>query len=109
MADIFKEFDSSSSESGDENKGRAQDEMIFESNNVISLSKYFATHVFNKIFTHLVYVEPQQDVLLEDEIKNMNEFIEKVNKFEKITNSRLIDLWQIKDSAFQPLKVSIDI
>ena len=39
----------------------------------------------------------------------MNEFIEKVNKFEKITNSRLIDLWQIKDSAFQPLRVSIDI
>jgi len=30
---------------------------------------------------------------LEDEIKDMNEFLEKVNKFEKITNSRLIDLW----------------
>ena len=39
MADLFKEYESSSSESGDENKGRAQDEMIFESNNVISLSK----------------------------------------------------------------------
>lgn len=54
-------------------------------------------------------LEPPQDTLLEDSMKNMNDFLEKVNKFEKITNSRLIDLWQIKDSAFQPLKVSIDI
>jgi hypothetical protein len=38
--------------------------------------------------------------VLEDEMKDMNEFLEKVNKFEKITNSRLIDLWQIKDTAF---------
>lgn len=45
-------------------------------------------------------IEPQQDVLLEEEMKNMNEFIEKVNKFERITNDRLIDLWQIKDAAF---------
>ncbi len=42
-------------------------------------------------------------------MKNMNEFIDKVNQFEKITNSRLIDMWQIKDTAFQPLKVTIDI
>ena len=40
MADLFKEYDSSSSESGDDKPGRGgQDEMIFESNNVISLSK----------------------------------------------------------------------
>jgi hypothetical protein len=42
-------------------------------------------------------------------MRNMNDFLEKVNKFEKITNSRLVDLWQIKDTAFQPLRVSIDI
>lgn len=39
----------------------------------------------------------------------MNEFLEKINQFEKITNSRLLDMWRIKDTAFQPLKVSIDI
>jgi hypothetical protein len=39
----------------------------------------------------------------------MNEFLEKLNKFEKITNSRLVDLWQMKDTAFQPLRVAIDI
>ena len=42
-------------------------------------------------------------------MKDMNDFLEKINKFEKITNSRLIDLWQIKDTAFQPLRVSIDV
>lgn len=47
--------------------------------------------------------------MLEDCLKNMNEFLEKVNKFENITNSRLVDLWQIKDTAFQPLRVAIDI
>jgi len=39
----------------------------------------------------------------------MNDFLEQINKFEKITNNRLIDLWRIKDTAFSPLKVSIDI
>ena len=39
----------------------------------------------------------------------MNEFLDKLNKFEKITNSRLVDMWQIKDTAFQPLRASIDI
>lgn len=39
----------------------------------------------------------------------MNEFLDKINKFEKITNNSLTDLWKIKDFAFQPLKVRIDI
>ena len=39
----------------------------------------------------------------------MNDFLSKLNKFEKITNSRLVDLWQIKDTAFQPLKAQIDV
>jgi len=39
----------------------------------------------------------------------MNEFLDKLNKFENITNSRLVDLWQIKDTAFQPLRPSIDV
>jgi WASH complex subunit 7, N-terminal len=47
--------------------------------------------------------------VLDDSIKDMNEFLQNLNKFEKITNSRLVDLWQIKDTAFQPLRVSIDV
>lgn len=47
--------------------------------------------------------------MFEEGVKNMNDFLEQINKFEKITNSRLIDLWKIKDTAFQPLKVTIDI
>ena len=39
MSALFKEYDSSSSESGDENQ-RPQDEQLITSNNVISLSKY---------------------------------------------------------------------
>jgi hypothetical protein len=54
-------------------------------------------------------VEPQDELVLDDSIKDMNEFLQKLNKFEKITNSRLVDLWQIKDTAFQPLRVSIDV
>jgi len=47
--------------------------------------------------------------VLDDSINDMNEFLGNLNKFEKITNSRLIDLWQIKDTAFQPLRMSIDV
>ena len=39
------------------------------------------------------YVEPPAETLLEEEMKNMDAFLEKVNKFEKITNARLVDLW----------------
>ena len=39
MADLFKEYDSSSSESGDDANKPHQDDMLFESNNIIPLSK----------------------------------------------------------------------
>ena len=42
-------------------------------------------------------------------MKNMNDFLDKINQFEKITNERLVNLWRIKDTAFQPLRVAIDI
>jgi hypothetical protein len=54
-------------------------------------------------------LRPQDEIVLDDSIKDMNEFLDKLNKFEKITNSRLVDLWQIKDTAFQPLRASIDV
>ena len=40
MADLFKEYDSSSSESGDEANKKPNDDMLFESNNLIPLSKH---------------------------------------------------------------------
>ena len=42
-------------------------------------------------------------------MKNMQKFLDDINQFERITNSRIADMWRIKDTAFQPLKVSIDI
>jgi len=39
----------------------------------------------------------------------MNDFLQQINKFERITNETLEDLWRIKDTAFSPLKVQIDI
>lgn len=39
----------------------------------------------------------------------MNDFLRKVKEFEKITNSHFADQWKIKDLAFQPLKVQLDI
>lgn len=39
----------------------------------------------------------------------MNDFLGEINKFEKIINTTMCDLWRIKDTAFQPLKVSIDV
>lgn len=57
----------------------------------------------------LTLIERPQEAVFEEGVKNMNDFLEQINKFEKITNARLIDLWRIKDTAFSPLKVSIDI
>ena len=39
----------------------------------------------------------------------MNEFIQKINHFEDVTNTQLRDLWRIKDVGFQPLQVTLDI
>jgi hypothetical protein len=58
---------------------------------------------------HYYLLEKPQEEVFEKGVKNMNNFLDQINKYEKITNSRLVDLWRIKDTAFQPLKVSIDI
>ena len=39
----------------------------------------------------------------------MNTFLQKVKDFERLTNEHLNDQWKIKDLAFQPLKVQLDI
>jgi len=39
----------------------------------------------------------------------MNDFLNKVKQFEQITNKHMTDIWRIKDLAFQPLQVQLDI
>ena len=40
---------------------------------------------------------------------NMNDFLRKVSQFEQITNDQLKDAWRIKDLAFVPLEVRVDV
>jgi hypothetical protein len=42
-------------------------------------------------------------------VSSMNEFLSKVQKFETITQDRMKDLWRIKDVAFVPLEVRVDV
>ena len=49
--DLFKEYDSSSSEEG-ENAGRHQDDMLFESNNLIPLSKFYSILIDQYLSSH---------------------------------------------------------
>ena len=39
----------------------------------------------------------------------MNDFLTKVQRFESITQDRMKDLWKIKDVAFTPLEVRVDV
>lgn len=48
-------------------------------------------------------------VVFDEGVKNMNEFLSKIKQFEQITNQHMTDIWRIKDLAFQPLQVSLDI
>lgn len=41
--------------------------------------------------------------------KDMNNFYEKINQFEKITNSTLLDVWKQHGSSFHPIKVKLDL
>jgi hypothetical protein len=42
-------------------------------------------------------------------VNNMNDFLRKVSQFEQITNDQLKDVWRIKDLAFVPLEVRVDV
>lgn len=48
-------------------------------------------------------------VVFDEGVNNMNEFLTKIKQFEQITNQHMTDIWRIKDLAFQPLQVSLDI
>jgi hypothetical protein len=45
-------------------------------------------------------VEDPSEIVFEEGVSNMNEFLDRVNQFERITNERMTDLWRIKDLAF---------
>lgn len=48
-------------------------------------------------------------VVFDEGVNNMNDFLNKIKQFEQITNQHMTDIWRIKDLAFQPLQVSLDI
>jgi hypothetical protein len=102
MADLFKDYDSDSS---DENEQQQQTLTPGQQPKPLkdAMGMAFADPM------QFMPLKEQDQIVLEDEMKDMNDFLDKVNKFENITNSRLVDLWQIKDTAFQPLRVSIDV
>ena len=46
---------------------------------------------------------------MEEATKDINTFYEKINQFEKITNSNLLDVWKQHGSSFHPIKVKLDL
>lgn len=58
--------------------------------------------------THLRIVDYEK-VVFDNGVKNMNDFLTKIKQFEQITNQHMTDIWRVKDMAFQPLNVSLDI
>lgn len=54
-------------------------------------------------------LEDPAEQVFDTGVQNMNDFLDKVKEFEKITNQHFGDQWKIKDLAFQPLKVQLDI
>jgi len=38
--------------------------------------------------------------VFDDNVSNVNDFLQRIAKFERSTNSDLTDLWRIKDMAF---------
>lgn len=49
------------------------------------------------------------ETIFEMGVNNMNDFLTKIQKFESITQDRMKDLWRIKDVAFVPLEVRVDV
>lgn len=49
------------------------------------------------------------ETILENGISKMNGFLNKVQQFEQATNDQLKDLWRIRDMAYAPLEVKVDV
>ena len=54
-------------------------------------------------------IEDPADAVFDDNMDHVNMFMTNIAKFEMSTNNQITDLWRIKDMAFQPLKVQLDI
>jgi hypothetical protein len=42
-------------------------------------------------------------------MEEMDKFFQKINKFERITNTSLKDIWKQGGASFQPVKVKLDL
>ena len=49
------------------------------------------------------------ELIFDNGVTSMNDFLAKVLKFESITQDQMKDLWRIKDVAFSPLEVRTDV
>ena len=59
-----------------------------------------------------VIIEDPAEQVFDDNITNVNDFLTRIAKFEmstNLSNGQMADLWRIKDMAFQPLRVQLDI
>jgi hypothetical protein len=82
---IFKEYDTESDSSEEDRKADIQEKEMYI---------------------------PQKDpaeLIFDNGVQSMNEFLNKVQKFEAITNEQMKDLWRIKEVAFVPLEVRVDV
>jgi len=50
-----------------------------------------------------------QDKMFDNSVENMQDFFDKINDFEQITSQSLKDMWKVSGSAFQHIKVKLDL
>lgn len=53
--------------------------------------------------------EDPAEQVFDDNMENVNNFLKQITDFERATDNQMADLWRIKDMAYQPLKVQLDI
>ena len=61
------------------------------------------------LLTFSLLTEDPAEQVFDTNMDNVNSFLQRIAKFEMNTNSQMTDLWRIKDMAFQPLRVQLDI
>lgn len=54
-------------------------------------------------------VDNPQDLIMDEATKDINAFYDKINQFEKITNSNLLDVWKQHGASFHPISVKLDL
>lgn len=48
----------------------------------------------------LYAIEDPTEIVFDQGVTNMNDFLNKIKQFEQITNKHMTDIWRIKDLAF---------